>query len=75
MPNKMADLHDHVIGLSPNSREDLSNARLHDLLDKYLSGGYAVIYAADPIGSSPVREKSEDGEIAKRSKQNTILDV
>jgi hypothetical protein len=67
----MADLHDHVIGVSPNSREDLSNARLHDLLGKYLSGGYAVIYAADPVVSSPVREKSDDDEIAERSKQNT----
>ncbi len=70
----MADLHDHVIGVSPNSREDLSNARLHDLLGKYLSGGYAVIYAADPVVSSPVREKSDD-EIAKRSKQNTYAIV
>jgi hypothetical protein len=65
-------LHDHVIGVSPNSREDLSIARLHDLLGKYLSEGYAVIYAAEPITvSSPVIEKNDGEEIAKRSKQNT----
>jgi hypothetical protein len=70
----MADLHDHVIGVSPNSREDLSNARLHDLLDRYLSAGYAVIYAAEPIFSSPIRENS-DNEIAERRKQNTYATV
>jgi hypothetical protein len=45
-----------VVSFSPNAKEDLSNARLYDLVPNYLSRGYAVIYAAESIVYSPRRQ-------------------
>jgi hypothetical protein len=53
----------HVVGFSSSIKEDLSNARLYELVNNYLSKGYAVIYAAEPIVSSPaVGEEEEVGD-------------
>lgn len=54
----MVGLHDHVIGFSPDIKEDVSPARLYPLVHNYLSGGYAVIYAAEPNVSYPPREEA-----------------
>lgn len=56
----MRDSH-HVIGFSPNIKEDLSNSRLYDLVHYYLSRGYAVIYAAESVVSSHAVGKEDVG--------------
>jgi hypothetical protein len=55
-------MRDHVIGFSPNNEEDSTNVHLHDLLSKYLSHGYGVIYAAESPDSSSsfIQEDSEE---------------
>jgi hypothetical protein len=45
-----------VVSFSPNAKEDLSNARLYDLVSNYLPMGYAFIYAAESIAYSPGRQ-------------------
>ena len=66
----MRDSH-HVVGFSPNIKEDLSNSRLYDLVHNYLSRGYAVIYAAESVVSSPaVGEEDDDDVGATMGEQN-----
>jgi hypothetical protein len=62
-------MQDHVIGFSPNIEEDSTNVHLHDLLSKYLSHGYGVIYAAESSNSSSSFIREESGEI--REQQGT----
>jgi len=67
----MAELHDHVIGFSPNSKEDLSNARLYGLVSKYLLNGFIVIYAAESLVSSPFRGEQDRIKI-QQEKQHRV---
>ena len=72
----------HLVGVSSSIKEDLSNARLYELVHNYLSKGYAVIYAAEPIiSSSPTAGEDEkeqvDDTIAEQNRQEktyAILD-
>lgn len=63
----MVDLHDHLIGYSPDIKEDITAARLHDLVHSYLSRGYAVIYAAE----SDVTYSPREDTIGEQKRQKT----
>jgi hypothetical protein len=47
-----------VVGFSPDTKEDVPPARLYSLVHNYLSGGYAVIYAAESNVSYPPIEEA-----------------
>ena len=68
--NTVIDIHDHVIGFSPNIQEDSLNVHLHNLAYKYLSDGYAVIYAAEPNITNSSFPTMEGQDILTRKQQN-----
>src|SRR5918911_1117300 len=73
MANNIAiDMHDHVIGFSPNIQEDTLNVRLHNLAYKYLLDGYGVIYAAESptTNSSFLTREGHDATTRKQQDGN-----
>jgi hypothetical protein len=58
------DIHDHILGFSPNKREDVSNIPIHNMAFKYLSDGYTVIYAAESTTPTPTSRTSNSSHIA-----------
>src|SRR5918911_1411198 len=71
MANNIAiDVHDHVIGFSPNIQEDALNVRLHNLAYKYLLDGYGVIYAAESNTTNSSFPTREGQDIATRKQQD-----